>query len=128
VFQPLDFLSRLAALVAAARVKLTRFDGVFAQHHRLRAQIAPARSSLERAAGQAGRACGKALGWAQRLKRPRKGNCSEGMQMSRNPGYTVVVRRWHWMDASKVRSRQSRYDAASPAADCRPVMRSFRAI
>jgi hypothetical protein len=63
VFEPLDSLSRLAALVAAARVKLTRFDGVFAQHHRLRAQIAPARSSLERAAGQAGRGRGKALGW-----------------------------------------------------------------
>jgi hypothetical protein len=54
VFEPLEFLSRLAALMPAARVNLTRFEGVFAPHHRLRAQIAPARSSLERAAGQAG--------------------------------------------------------------------------
>jgi hypothetical protein len=33
VFEPLDFLSHLAALVPLPRVNLTRFHGVFAPHH-----------------------------------------------------------------------------------------------
>jgi hypothetical protein len=41
MFEPLDFLSRLAALVPAPRVNLTRFHGVFAPHHRWRALIVP---------------------------------------------------------------------------------------
>jgi hypothetical protein len=42
VFEPLDFLARLAALVPKPRVHLTRFHGVFAPHSALRAEITPA--------------------------------------------------------------------------------------
>jgi Putative transposase len=41
VFEPLDFLSRLAALVPSPGVNLTRYHGVFAPNHRLRARIVP---------------------------------------------------------------------------------------
>jgi hypothetical protein len=40
-FEALDFLSRLAALVPNPGVNLTRYHGVFAANHRLRAQIVP---------------------------------------------------------------------------------------
>jgi hypothetical protein len=36
VFEPLDFLSRLAALVPSPGVNLTRYHGVFAPNHRKR--------------------------------------------------------------------------------------------
>lgn len=39
IFEPLDFLSRLAALVPAPGVNLTRFHGAFAPNHRLRGRI-----------------------------------------------------------------------------------------
>ena len=42
VFEPLDFMARLAALVPKPRVHLTRYHGVFAPHSALRAQITPA--------------------------------------------------------------------------------------
>jgi len=72
VLEPLDFLARLAALVPPPRMHLTRYHGVFAPHHALRAAITPA-----------GRGCGArpaetperpvsrhiAMRWAQRLKR-----------------------------------------------------------
>ena len=40
VFEPLDFMARLAALVPTPRVNLTRYHGVFAPNHRLREQVA----------------------------------------------------------------------------------------
>ena len=39
VFEPLDFMVRLAALVPTPRVNLTRYHGVFAPNHRLREQV-----------------------------------------------------------------------------------------
>jgi hypothetical protein len=74
VFEPLDFIARLAALVPRPRVNLTRYHGVLAPNHRWRAQVAPSgrgngrrqgsaqpeRSAIERHA---------AMTWAQRLKR-----------------------------------------------------------
>jgi len=42
VFQPLDFIARLAALVPPPRVNLTRFHGLFAPNSHFRAQITPA--------------------------------------------------------------------------------------
>ena len=42
IFEPLDFLARLASLVPSPRVNLTRFHGVFSANHRLRAQVVPA--------------------------------------------------------------------------------------
>jgi hypothetical protein len=76
VFEPLDFLARLAALIPKPRVNLTRFQGVFAPNSKHRALITPAgrgtgcksttanepqdRTPTERHA---------AMSWAQRLKR-----------------------------------------------------------
>jgi len=54
VFEPLDFLSKLAALVPKPRVNLIRYHGVFAPNSPYRSSVTPA---------------GKAMTWAQRLKR-----------------------------------------------------------
>src|SRR5690606_5524010 len=43
LFEPLDFLARLAALVPLPRTHLTRFHGVFAPASRLRGAVTPAR-------------------------------------------------------------------------------------
>jgi hypothetical protein len=43
IFQPMDFIARLAALVPPPRLNLTRFHGVFAPNSRYRARITPAR-------------------------------------------------------------------------------------
>jgi hypothetical protein len=48
IFEPLDFIARLASLVPPPRVNLTRYHGVFSAHHRLRAQIVPSARSLPR--------------------------------------------------------------------------------
>ena len=42
IFEPLDFMARLAALVPKPRVNLTRFHGVFAPNSKHRALITPA--------------------------------------------------------------------------------------
>jgi hypothetical protein len=70
IFEPLDFIARLAALVPKPRVHLTRFHGVFAPHSALRAEITPAgrgrsTGTVERSPAERHRA----LRWAQRLKR-----------------------------------------------------------
>ena len=74
IFNPLDFIARLASLVPSPRVNLTRHHGVFAPHHRLRAQIVPSARGAQKKKGQ--RAEGVeatprhvAMTWAQRLKR-----------------------------------------------------------
>ena len=41
IFEPLDFIARLAALVPKPRVNLTRFHGVFAPNSRYRARVTP---------------------------------------------------------------------------------------
>jgi hypothetical protein len=43
IFEPLDFLARLAALVPKPRVNLTGFHGVFAPHSKHRALVTPAK-------------------------------------------------------------------------------------
>jgi hypothetical protein len=43
IFEPLDFIARLAALVPKPRVDLTRFHGVFAPNSNYRARVTPAR-------------------------------------------------------------------------------------
>jgi hypothetical protein len=70
VFEPLDFVARLAALVPRPRAHLTRYHGVFAPHSRWRAEVTLAgrgkamttdlRTPAERH---------RAMRWAQRLKR-----------------------------------------------------------
>ena len=47
IFEPVDFLSRLAALVPKPKVNLTRFHGVFAVNHCLRVQIVPGKRERE---------------------------------------------------------------------------------
>ena len=42
VFEPLDFMARLASLVPKPRVHLTRYHGVFAPHSLRRAEVTPA--------------------------------------------------------------------------------------
>jgi hypothetical protein len=56
VFEPLDFIARLAALKPTPRVHLTRYHGVFAPHSAWRSTITPAERH-------------RAMSWAQRLKR-----------------------------------------------------------
>jgi len=51
-------------------LNLTRFHGVFAPHHRLRAQIVPARpGAAQEMVGQGRPGQRSGLGWAHRLKR-----------------------------------------------------------
>ena len=76
VFEPLDFIARLAALVPKPRVNLTRFHGVFAPNSKHRAQVTPAgrgkgskasSSNATEAPTPAERRA--SMTWAQRLKR-----------------------------------------------------------
>ena len=45
VFEPLDFIARLAALVPRPRVNLTRYHGLFAPRARHRQQVVPTPSA-----------------------------------------------------------------------------------
>ncbi len=76
IFEPLDFIARLAALVPNPKVNLTRFHGVFAPNSQHRALVTPAK----RGKGNKSKACDEphehtpvepraAMTWAQRLKR-----------------------------------------------------------
>ena len=75
IFEPLDFISRLAALVPKPRVNLTRYHGVFAPNSEHRALVTPARrgrGSKTKAHGAEDAtpvASHAAMSWAQRLKR-----------------------------------------------------------
>ena len=73
IFEPLDFIAKLAALVPKPRVNLTRFHGVFAPNSKHRVDVTPAKR---------GKGCARqenedktpeqrhrAMTWAQRLKR-----------------------------------------------------------
>ena len=42
IFEPLDFIARLVALVPRPRVNLTRYHGIFAPHSQYRALVTPA--------------------------------------------------------------------------------------
>jgi hypothetical protein len=73
LFEPLDFISKLAALVPAPRVNLTRFHGVFAPHSQYRAIITPSRPAVENKtlddAVQTEAEKKGAMTWAVRLQR-----------------------------------------------------------
>ncbi len=71
MFEPLDFIARLAALVPNPRVNLTRYHGVFAPNHHLREQVTPARRGRRQATGLGDPPSTRhaAMTWAQRLKR-----------------------------------------------------------
>ena len=71
VFEPIDFIARLVALVPTPRVNLTRYHGVFAPNHRLREQVTPARRGRRGAESpdEPAPAPHVSMTWAQRLKR-----------------------------------------------------------
>ena len=74
IFEPLDFMARLAALVPKPRANLTRFHGVFAPNSKHRALITPAKrgkSTKRQINGDVRSAVEQhaAMSWAQRLKR-----------------------------------------------------------
>jgi Putative transposase len=73
IFEPLDFLARLAAPVPSPGVNLTRYRGVFAPNHRLRARIVPGKRGCGGSAVQGqGGAVPKhaAMTWAQHRPHP----------------------------------------------------------
>ncbi len=76
IFEPLDFLARLAALVPRPRVNLTRFHGVFAPNSKHRVQVTPSKrgKGQKRNTDEEGQCSSPAerraaMTWAQRLKR-----------------------------------------------------------
>ena len=75
IFEPLDFMARLAVVVPKPRVNLTRFHGVFAPNSMHRALIRPAgRGKGKKKVGKEGDDLSvserhAAMNWAQRLKR-----------------------------------------------------------
>ena len=76
IFEPLDFIARLAALVPKPRVNLIRFHGVFAPNSQYRARVTPAKrgkGSQRTSKGEADERTPAerraSMSWAQRLKR-----------------------------------------------------------
>jgi len=75
IFEPVDFIAKLAALVPRPRVNLTRFHGVFAPNRKYRVWVTPAKrgkGSTKVAEGQDKKPRAQphvAMSWAQRLKR-----------------------------------------------------------
>ena len=76
IFEPLDFIARLAALIPKPRVNLTRFHGVFAPNSNHRALITPAGRGKGRNPNTADALTERTpaerhvvMTWAQRLKR-----------------------------------------------------------
>jgi hypothetical protein len=71
VFEPLDFIARLAALIPRPGVNLTRYHGVFAPNSPFRAQVTPAgrgkRPTGEGSAPDPEQR--RAMTWSRRLKR-----------------------------------------------------------
>jgi len=75
IFEPLDFISRLVALVPKPRINLVRFHGVFAPNSKNRAWVTPARRGKREkchSADEADQTSAEnraSITWAKRLKR-----------------------------------------------------------
>jgi hypothetical protein len=74
VFEPLDFISKLAALVPVPRVNLTRYHGIFAPHHAHRAYVVNMTDDKNQTNTQAEDVKDEAakrarMTWGERLKR-----------------------------------------------------------
>jgi len=78
IFEPLDFIAKLAALVPKPRVNLTRFHGVFAPNSKFRVRVTPAKRgrgrNIRQPAGESWLDKTPAerhasMTWMQRLKR-----------------------------------------------------------
>ena len=75
IFEPLDFISRLVALVPKPRVNLTRFHGVFAPNSKYRSRVTPTgrgKRKKPHSANEADQTPAEkraSMTWAKRLKR-----------------------------------------------------------
>jgi len=73
IFEPLDFIAKLAALVPKPRVNLTRFHGVFAPNSKYRVEVTPDKrvkgSKHHKDEERTSEQQHQAMTWAQRLKR-----------------------------------------------------------
>ncbi len=75
IFEPLDFIAKLSALIPKPRVNLTRFHGVFAPNCKWREQVTPAKRGQtkklpeEECSDKSPAERHAAMTWAQRLKR-----------------------------------------------------------
>jgi hypothetical protein len=71
IFCPLDFISKLAALVPLPRVNLIRFHGVFAPHSQYRAAVIIKKTANKDTTNEERTESEKrrAMSWATRLKR-----------------------------------------------------------
>lgn len=76
VYEPLDFMAKLVALVPKPRVNLTRYHDVFTPNSQHRALVTPARRGRHKKTNgphtpteQPSIECRAAMTWAQRLKR-----------------------------------------------------------
>ena len=70
IFEPLDFISKLASLVPKPRVNLTRFHGVFDPNSKHRTLVTPARRGKNlQEENKTPEEKRRAMFWAQRLKR-----------------------------------------------------------
>jgi hypothetical protein len=76
IFEPLDFIARLVALVPRPRVNLTRYHGILAPHSQYRSVVIPARRGKGRKAkpqeerpDQTPAERRASITWARRLKR-----------------------------------------------------------
>ena len=74
IFEPLDFIAKLAALVPKPRVNLTRFHGVFAPNSKYRVDVTPPAKrgkgrSYKENEDKTPAQRHQAMTWAQRLKR-----------------------------------------------------------
>jgi hypothetical protein len=80
IFEPLDFIARLAALVPEPRVNLTRFHGVFAPNSKHRARVTPAK---------------RGKGNKRHLDRDRGGENTRRVPGSHDLGATPQASIWH---------------------------------
>jgi hypothetical protein len=71
IFEPMDFIARLVALVPKPKAHLTRYHGVFAPNSALRAQVVtrPAADHAAASSATTNQYSRRAMTWAQRLKR-----------------------------------------------------------
>ena len=69
MFEPLDFISKLAALIPTPRINLIRFHGVFAPNSQYRAAIIIQKDKKSKEETQTESKKRKAMTWAARLKR-----------------------------------------------------------
>jgi hypothetical protein len=69
IFSPLDFISKLAALIPAPRIHLSRYHGIFASHAKNRDQFINQQNKTELTDNRTEKEKVACMRWAMRLKR-----------------------------------------------------------